>query len=90
MRSHLAAHEHNEDASADVGVHALLLCQLEQCVLAGGIWCWSCSLRVRSTLLTLDKRVATPGCADEPPFALRFSRTQVRKRHAEGFVRHDC
>ena len=72
----LAAHEHDEDTPTNIGVHALLLGQLEEHTLCRFILLCA-SIRSRSILLTIDEWVTTPSCANKPPFALALSRMQI-------------
>ena len=96
MRTHLAAHEHNEDASADVGVHALLARELEQlrlCALfgfGGGVGAAS-NGTVQASVITLplDRGIAAPCSADEPPLAAALGGVEVLEGDAERFVGED-
>lgn len=86
--AHLAAHEHDEDPSPDVRVHALLPRQLQQHVLTG-CFCIDRGFALLR-LLMLGERVTAPRRADEPPLALALRVVQVVETHAEGLMRYDC
>lgn len=79
--AYLAAHEHDEYAPPDIGVHSLLLRQFEEHVLRRLDRLRCGSLRI-GLLLTVYERISAPGRSDEPPLAFALGRVQVLKRHA--------